>query len=562
LVAGALLIGSLALAGYLRSPTTYAAAGAVPASLAAGAAVLLVLAGLAAWWSWVPGEVGPLAVGLGLAWCAPLWVGWASGPSVARSVAMLVAPFGPALLLHLASSVGGGARGGGSLRRAVLLGYAVTAGYAALRAAVRDPFLDLYCWSNCSDNVFLVAARPGLARALDDLWPMAVILLSGVAVVIAVGRRPLPHAAPLCAAVVGAAVAEACGAVLLMAQPMERPDDPRFMSVFLLRGTGYGAVGLGVAWMTWRTWRTRAAVARLSADLAATPLPGQLEARLASVLGDPSVRVAFPLEDGRIVGPDGREAAPPGPASIRTAIERSGRVVALVDQARRDRHGEAWSERIGAAARLAVDNERLRAALLAQLEDLKASRARIVAESDAERRRLERNLHDGAQQRLLALTYELRISSTQARAAGDAARADVLAEALASAQRAVDELRAIAHRIHPAILTGAGLGPALLSLADEAPVPVQVTELPATRAPEPAERAAFVAAVHALDLAEQLGDPHVEVSASRRDDTLVLSISPGHAALADDMAVIDRIGALGGRVRRTSDAVQVEVPCA
>ena len=127
-------------------------------------------------------------------------------------------------------------------------------------------------------------------------------------------------------------------------------------------------------------------------------------------------------------------------------------------------HDRALSEarelerEIGPATRLAVDNERLRATVLAQLEDLRSSRARIVEAGDSARRRIERDLHDGAQQRLLTLSYELRLARTAADGDGDAELATVLASTADKVRAALGELRDLAHGIYPAILTEAGLG--------------------------------------------------------------------------------------------------------
>src|SRR5205814_4787205 len=110
-----------------------------------------------------------------------------------------------------------------------------------------------------------------------------------------------------------------------------------------------------------------------------------------------------------------------------------------------------------AAIRLALENERLQAEVLAQLRDLRASRTRIVETSDAERRRLEHDLHDGAQQRLLALSYDLRLARAAAEADGGREVATLLASAGDEAQAALGELRELAHGIYPAILAGAGL---------------------------------------------------------------------------------------------------------
>ena len=164
--------------------------------------------------------------------------------------------------------------------------------------------------------------------------------------------------------------------------------------------------------------RTRARVARLAGELGDAPPPGRLREALASALGDPDVDVLYPRPDSRqLIDADGRPAVPAASARAVCRVIRRGRPLALVlhDPALVDERELARA--LGSAARLAVENEALRAEALAQLRELRDSRARIVEAGDAERRRLERNLHDGAQQRLLALSYDLRLA--RAGAAGD-----------------------------------------------------------------------------------------------------------------------------------------------
>ena len=168
--------------------------------------------------------------------------------------------------------------------------------------------------------------------------------------------------------------------------------------------------------------RARFAVARLAAELGEAPPPGRLRAALAEAVGDPSLEVAYWLPaTGRYVDASGRPTEPPKsePGRAVTPIVRAGEPVALVGNDSSVLDGRELVEQIGSTARLAVDSERLRAEILGQLADLSASRARIVETSDRERRRLERNLHDGAQQRLLAVSYELRLALEDARADGD-----------------------------------------------------------------------------------------------------------------------------------------------
>jgi signal transduction histidine kinase len=213
---------------------------------------------------------------------------------------------------------------------------------------------------------------------------------------------------------------------------------------------------------------------------------------------------------------------------------------------------------IGAAARLAVDNERLQAELLAQLADLRASQVRIVEAADAERRRLERNLHDGAQQRLLALSYDLRLAHSGA--AGDGELPTFLRSAGAEAQAAVTELRELAHGIYPAVLTESGIDAALWTLADAAPVPVEIIAAPEERFAEAVERTVFVVVAEAVDAAHRLGSSHVEVRVLREGDVVVLDI--GGAGQGPFVHLEDRVGALGGRLLVAGDCVRAEIPCA
>ena len=175
-----------------------------------------------------------------------------------------------------------------------------------------------------------------------------------------------------------------------------------FSALFQVRAWSVGVLAVGLAWTVVRARLTRSAVGRLASDLGDAPVPGALGAVLAKVTNDPGVEVAYWLpESGRFVDGSGKavqEAAPGGGKTV-TRILREGRLVAIVRHDPAAADTDRLERAIGAAARLAVDNERLRAGVLAQLEDLRASRARIVEAGDAERRRLERDLHDGEQQR-------------------------------------------------------------------------------------------------------------------------------------------------------------------
>ena len=156
----------------------------------------------------------------------------------------------------------------------------------------------------------------------------------------------------------------------------------------------------------------------------------------------------------------------------------------------------ALIEAAGSAARFALENERLQAQLRAQLAELRDSRARVVRAADEERRRLERDLHDGAQQRLLGLGMALQL--LHARVEGDAGAAELLvSETETELRQALSELRELARGIHPAVLTDQGLCAAVRTLADRAPLPVEIQDS-AERLPPHVETAAYFVVAEAL----------------------------------------------------------------
>jgi signal transduction histidine kinase len=537
---------SVAVALDTEVQTTYAAMpGRIALDLAAG--VGLIGAGVL---TWVRRPTGPLAVALGVAWLAHDWVGWIEGPAFARSVGMVAAPFLLPLLAHLVV---------GSAARVVALTYGVTALVSAGLALARDPFLDPNCWSNCTDNVFLVHASPGAVRLIEGFWLPFSIVASLLVATFAVWRlwsasRPGRAATWTILAPAGlAALGGAAHAMLLLVDPAEDPRRDAFDAVFVARALAFVALAVGVAWTVARARWTRAAIARLAADLGETPEPGSLRAVLARTLGDQRLDVAYPLPGSQpYVDAEGRPLALDGRAT--TAIVRNGEPVAVVIHDSALTGAKELEREVGAAARLAVDNERLRAGVLAQLEDLRASRARIVEAGDAARRRIERDLHDGAQQRLLTVSFELRLA--RAAAGGDAALAALLEATGDEVQSALEELRDLAHGIYPAVLTEAGLGPALETLADDAPVPVELAGWPDERFPEAVERAAYIIVSDTIDGTAA----YAEVSVTREGDTLAIAIGPD--ASPPSVYLADRVGALGGRIGVEADRLRAEIPCA
>ena len=195
---------------------------------------------------------------------------------------------------------------------------------------------------------------------------------------------------------------------------------------------------------------------------------------------------------------------------------------------------------------------RLNAELRARLEELAASRARIVTAGDVERRRLERNLHDGAQQRLVALSLSLRVALAQLGSDPAAARS-TLEGAGEELALALAELRELARGLHPAVLSDRGLRAAVEMLAGRSPVPVEIAEVPEERLPEPVEAAAYYLIAEALtNIAKYAGASTVRVRIAASDASVVVEVSDDGAGGADPAAgsglcgLADRVEALDG----------------
>jgi signal transduction histidine kinase len=249
----------------------------------------------------------------------------------------------------------------------------------------------------------------------------------------------------------------------------------------------------------------------------------------------------------------GRPVTLPEPGSGRTStiVEREGRrVAAIVHDASLDTSRELV-EAAAAASSLAIDNERLRADLQARVEELRVSRLRIVEAGDMARRRIERNLHDGAQQQLVSLALELRM--LRARLKDDPALApkiDELSERLATA---LAELRELARGIHPAILTDRGLAPAIESLADRGTVPIEARVEVEQRLPPPVEAAAYFLVAEALtNIARYAEATSASVDVHCEHGELVVQVADDGVGGVDPEAgsglrgLDDRVAAVGG----------------
>src|SRR4051812_22032166 len=278
---------------------------------------------------------------------------------------------------------------------------------------------------------------------------------------------------------------------------------------------------------------------------------------LSDALGDRSLALAFwSRSSERYVDSHGQPVdLPPATSRSRavTEIEREGVPVAAIvhDAALLDEPGLVRAA--GAAAALALENERLEAELKARVAELQVSRAKVIEVGMAERRALERNLHDGAQQRLVALSLQLGLAQTKLRTDPDIANR-ILDGARAELASALEELRELARGIHPAILTDRGLGPALEALAGRAPVPVEVDAVPEGRMPTPVEAVAyFVVAESLTNMAKYAEAEYASVRVLRENGYAVVEIEDNGIGGADPSAgagvrgIAEPLGALDGR---------------
>jgi signal transduction histidine kinase len=323
----------------------------------------------------------------------------------------------------------------------------------------------------------------------------------------------------------------------------------------------------------WRMWVARAGVGDLLVDLGS--MSGRpLQAALAKALGDPTLILAYWLPQfGSYADSDGKRLELPADDGKRllAVVEQDGeRVAAIVYDASLAEERKLL-DAVVAAAGIALKNERLAAELRARVGELSASRARIVGAGDEERRRLERNLHDGAQQRLVALGMQLRLLGPRIRTDPDAAEA-LVATAAAELATSVDELRELAHGIHPAVLNH-GLTVALESLAARSTVATAVSVDLVKRLPEVVEVAAYFVASEALaNVAKHAQASAVQITVSRGAKGALVEVADDGIGGADDAGgsglrgLADRVEALGGQLRVTSPlgtgtTISAVIPC-
>jgi signal transduction histidine kinase len=523
-----------------------------------------VLCGLLVWSRRPASRFGPLMIVAGFANFLSTLV-WAPS-DVPYTVGQALDLVPPVLFLHVFLAFPDGRLRGTFVRSLVLASYLTAIGGELVR---------MYFGGFGPRNLLEHHVNPGVAEtALKvQLTMVSVFCLTGVAV-LAVRRlragRPLRRSLSLLVD------AFALGLVMI---------------AFLFMSAAYG--GPWVAQIRWATFITlslapvvfllgfvrahlaRSALSDLVVELRVDLAPSDLRDALARALRDPTLDLAYWLpEFGTYADVDGRplDLRDLGRGRATTLIDRNGEQVAalLHDSSLQDEPDLLGA--VTATAAIAVENGRLQAQLRARLDELRGSRARVIDAGQKERQRLERNLHDGAQQRLIALSLEL--SKLEQRLAGDAETTAQLDEARREIALSLEELRDVARGIHPAVLTGHGLQVALESIAARAPIPVRLTVTLDGRFEEQTEVAAYYVVSESLaNIGKHARASNATVDVGRVNGQLLVEIVDDGIGGADTergsglRGLADRVEALGGRLRVWTPKgggtrVKAEIPCA
>jgi signal transduction histidine kinase len=300
--------------------------------------------------------------------------------------------------------------------------------------------------------------------------------------------------------------------------------------------------------------------------------PDELEAVLRTALDDPSLTIGYPLPDGGWVDGDGRPIGEISTVAVRarTFVGSPAAPVAVLLHDPALASDPELVAAVGAAARMALENERLRAEVRAQLEEVRASRARLHEAGLEARRGVERDLHDGAQQRLLALSVRMQLARA---ATGGSPQLDAALESMTRELGvAIEELRELARGIHPPALVQGGLAAAVQDLADRAPLPVTV-DVTAERFDAPVEATAwFVVSEAIANVGRHADAQRVTVRIVRDGTDLRIAVADDGVGGADLTAgtglrgLADRVGAMGGHLRIESPAgagtrLEATIPC-
>jgi signal transduction histidine kinase len=560
LAACAATCGTLLLAGasdHLSEPT-------LEAVLLNWLALPYIVAGAIAWSRRPESRFGPLMVVAGFAiFLSSLQ--WATA-QLPFTVGMVFDLIPAAIFLHVFLAFPSG-RLDRSVERAIVL--------TAYASAIGLQLVKMLLTSADGRNLLAVVEAGGAAVTVEDveLAVLSALSLAGVAVLVVRRRGLVRPLRPAIALLVDSfAVGLVMVAVLLIAGAFGWPAFETIRRI-TFAVVGIAPVAFLIGLLSARLSRSTLGV--LLVQLRADHAPAGVREALAEALRDPSLTLAYWLpEFGRWVDAEGRPVQLPPTDSDRATrlIDRDGAPMAalLHDPSLADE--PELLDAVSAAAAIALDNERLHAELRARLEELRGSRQRVIEAGQEERQRLERDLHDGAQQRLIALSLEL--GRLERRLPDHPEAQGRLDQARREVAMSLEELRAVARGIHPAVVSGHGLAVALESLAARAPVPVCLMVELEDRVHERLEVAAYYVVCEGLaNVAKHSHATAASVEVARRDGQVVVEVVDNGIGGADTergtglRGLADRVEALGGRLRIWTPRgggtrVRAELPCA
>jgi signal transduction histidine kinase len=430
-----------------------------------------------------------------------------------------------------------------------------------VRALVYEPLLDLDCGPFCGHSPVLLVPNLGLAALLAAIATWTTILLGGyLGLEVLVRLRRLPRgrfrAGAPASLVIGALAALAGAAAVRLVRTAAPPTKLEIGLVLAIDGGACVAIAIAALLVAADRLAARRNLAEVAVLLGAQDEPLALQRILGRAAGDPDLRVGYWIDDVRYVGADGMPLAPEPAGTRRTELTSRGRPVAVVIHSDRSVPSDLLGDTIGPQALLAIQNESLRLQLFGRVAELRSSRRRIVEIGEAERRGLELDLHDGAQQLLLALSFELRRGERAAAGAGIAASEALFGAGRDAAGKILGQLRTLAHGIHPSILSGAGLEEALDGYARAVqPAPTLTFDLPG-RLPEVTEAAVYAIVTALVETTPPASAAHVSVRCDG-DYVRILAKDRGRAP----EYVLDRVGAAGGSITTIGPDLELALPC-
>jgi signal transduction histidine kinase len=530
-----------------------------------------LLAGIAAWVRWPTSRLGLLFSIVGYLYLVPYILVNLANP-VAFTIGNLSEGFSGAALAHLGLAWPTGRLRSRFERGVVIAEYVTAVGFGLAGTMFWNPAFS-GCNASCPANVLLIGAGSRSAwNALNTVSGLVGLVLTFIVVALIIwhwrSARGWSRRAMLPLVWISFAVG------------LEQIFDGSLLNLPLSGLVSFGLAPLvlltGPVLFVISTVRARTAAGALGTaivDLEPGASPTRLREALARALGDSTLQLAFRQPDGAgYLDTSGQavQVARPDPGRAVVPVAGSDEGVLVYDE------GLQLEPQLvkltAAAANMALEHARLQAEVQAQLEQVRASRTRIVEAGDAERRRLERDLHDGAQQRLVTLCLALGMARDRA-AAADPELGSLIESAGKEAREALTELRELARGIHPAVLTETGLAGALQALAERSPVATTIIAAPDERFPAAIEATAYFVVSEALaNVAKHAMAGGAEVTIRKQPGRLVVQVSDDGAGGARPekgsglRGLADRVASAGGVLRVDSPPgrgtrLDADIPC-